>query len=123
LFSAWRAGGDDPLRICLDQGELHARIENHRGNATTEGVPIATGRWIHVAAVKVGERLILYVDGHPRAEAKAPAEVISAATDFGLGGNPHFTGDEYLSADLRDARLYGRALSAEEVRALSKAKQ
>ena len=40
---------------------------------------VEPGKWIHVAAVKRGARLALYVDGEEKASATTPAEVYSEA--------------------------------------------
>ncbi len=118
VFSAWCASMDDPLRLAVDHGKLFARIEAGRGYGT-EGVELEPGRWYHVAGVKQGDELVLYVDGKVRASARAPWLFWSGATDFALGGNPNYThGPEFLPARLADLRFYARGLSAEEVKAL-----
>ncbi len=120
IFSAWTAGMDDPLRLFVSGGKLSARIEAGR-SYDTEQVPIETGKWYHVAAVKDGTKLTLYVDGQARSTVAAPAHVVSAASDFALGGNPHYRGTpEFLQARLADLRFYARALSAEEIKGLAK---
>jgi hypothetical protein len=118
VFSAWAGGMDDPLRITIDGGRLFARLES--GNAySTDGVELERGRWTHVAAVKKGRRLVLYVDGKERASTEVPEQVRSRAENVALGANPNFGGDEYLHGSLADFRLYARALGAQEVRDLS----
>jgi hypothetical protein len=119
VFSAWAAGMDDPLRIVVDGGKLFARIEA-QGVFGTEGIPLERGKWIHVAAVKAGPKLTLWVDGEERASARVPEEVASQATNVALGGNPNFSGNEFLSARMADFVLHARALSPEEVRALAR---
>lgn len=121
IFSAWTAGVDDPLRLFVSRGTLAARIEAGRFY-DTEGVAIQTGKWYHVAAVKEGPKLTLYVDGQPRSTVAVPAVLVSAASDFGLGGNPHYQGGpEFLAARLADLRFCARALTAEEVTRLFQA--
>jgi hypothetical protein len=114
IFSAWSRPMDDPLRLCVQQGKLFARIEAGQGYSTG-GVIVEPGRWYHIAAVKRGERLLLYVDGQERASATVPLLVSSSANDFALGGNPHFTGNEFLAVQLADFAFFARALSAVEV--------
>jgi hypothetical protein len=121
VFSAWCAGMDDPLRLVVEEGKLFARIEAGAGYGT-EGVEIEAGRWYHVAGVKQGEDLVLFVDGEARSSARAPFWITTAATDFALGGNPNYTGaPEFLPARLADLRFYARGLSAEEVKGLYEA--
>jgi hypothetical protein len=45
-----------------------------------------------------------------------PVEVHSAATDFALGGNPHYTGkSEHLACRLAGLRFSVQALTAAEI--------
>jgi hypothetical protein len=39
-----------------------------------------------------------------------------------LGGNPHFSGNEFLAARFADFRFYAKALSPDEVKALAGAR-
>ncbi|MBI4604988.1 MAG: glycoside hydrolase family 127 protein [Planctomycetes bacterium] len=119
LFSAWAAGMDDPLRITVDGGKLSARIEAG-GGWSAGGAPLEAGKWVHVAAVKSGPKLTLYVDGEERGSAQVPEEVYSDAASVALGGNPNFGGNEFLPASIAGFALYARALSAEEVRGLAR---
>ncbi|MCX6909717.1 MAG: glycoside hydrolase family 127 protein [Verrucomicrobia bacterium] len=119
VFSAWCAFMDDPLRLTVDHGTLAARIEAGRSYSTA-GVPLAAGEWHHIAAVKAGTKLTLYVDGVARASAEAPAVVSTQSRAFALGGNPAYTGaPEFLAADFTDLLVRNRALSAAEVAALT----
>ncbi|MBN2476974.1 MAG: glycoside hydrolase family 127 protein [Pirellulales bacterium] len=114
VFSAWCAGMDDPLRLVVEGEELFARIE--AGSAYgTEGVKIAAGKWYHLAAVKHGTRLTLYVDGQARTSTTVPATVFSHAESLAVGGNPQYAGPEFLAARLSRFRFYARALSAQEI--------
>ena len=119
IFSAWAAGMDDPLRLVVDNGKLFARIEAGAGFGTT-GVPIDTG-WHHVAAVKRGATLTLFLDGQRAGSCAAPEFTTTSARDCALGGNPHFTGNEFLPATFADFSLWARALSSEELRQIATA--
>ena len=120
VFSAWCRGMDDPLRLVVIDGKLSARIEAGQGYATA-GVPVKTGQWRHVAAVKQTDNLTLVIDGQPWASARVPLTISSTAEEFALGGNPNYTGPEFLAARLADLRFYGRALSADELKQLCEA--
>jgi len=76
----------------------------------------------HVAAIKRGGTLTLYVDGREAARSTAfEAERFALDTDgpflIGRGMNDDFRGR------MSDVRLYGRALSEAEVRSLAKSEQ
>jgi hypothetical protein len=115
VFSAWDHVMDDPLRLCVAGGKLFARVEAGT-SYSTEGTAIEPARWYHLAAVKSGPQVVLYLDGKPVGRLAVPAEVHSAARDFALGGNPHYTGQsEHLACRVAKLAVYVRAMSAEEV--------
>jgi uncharacterized protein len=118
IFSAWAAGMDDPLRLVVQNGKLHARVEAG-GVFGTPGVPIEAGRWHRVCAVKRGENLALFLDGQPAGSCNVPRFTTTGAHDCALGGNPHFSGDESLAASFADLGFWERALSAEELQRLA----
>jgi DUF1680 family protein len=119
-FSAWCAGGDDPLRLVVEGAHLFARFEAGAGGGGTGGYPVAVGETVHVAAVKSGTRLTLYVDGEPAASAEVPSKIETKSRLAGIGGNPLYAGaPEFLAADFCEARIYGRALSEREVMGLA----
>lgn len=118
IFSAWAASMDDPLRLAVQNGKLFARIEAG-GVFGTPGVPIETGRWYRVCAVKRGENLALFLDGQPAGSCTVPRFTTTTARDCALGGNPHFGGDESLAATFADLGFWERALSAEELQRLA----
>lgn len=122
VLSAWDHVMDDPLRICLQDNKLYVRIE--AGSAySTAGVAFEPKRWRHVAVVKDGPRLTLYLDGQAVDSAQVPGDVHSAARDLALGGNPHYTAQsEHLACRVASLRIYCRALSAAEIQQLLKSK-
>jgi hypothetical protein len=121
VFSAWAGGMDDPLRLVVDGGKIYARVEAG-GGFSTAGAPIETGRWYSVAATKRGGTLTLFLDGRAVGSCAAPEFVTTQAQDCALGGNPHFSGNEFLPARFADFRFYARALSNEEIQALAAAR-
>jgi len=121
VFSAWAGGMDDPLRLVVQGGRLYARIEAGAAYGT-EGFPIEPDTWYHVAGVKQGRKLTLYVNGKAHSTAEVPLKVVSNADDFAIGGNPNYVGGpEFLLAKLADLKFYTRALSPNEVKQLHQA--
>jgi hypothetical protein len=121
VLSAWDHVVDDPLRICIAGGKLFARIEAG-GGYSTEGVPVEPGRWYHVAVVKSGSQVTLYVDGKRAGAMAVPVEIQSSARDFALGGNPHFTGlSEHLACRLARLTMHVRAMTPGEIAAIARA--
>jgi len=113
VVSAWAGPQDDPLRAVIENGRLFARLEA-AGGFSTEGVPVTAGKWHKLAVVKSGSSLLLYLDGKKRASCMVPEYIATRATDFALGGNPHFTGNEFLAADFAELAFYPFALQFHE---------
>jgi len=118
VFSAWSSSSDDPLRLVIEKEKLFARVEAGAG-FSTKGLPIELNRWRHLAAVKKADKLALFVDGELQETITVPASPATGATDAALGGNPHFTGPEYLNADFRDLEVRVKALTPAEIRVLA----
>ena len=118
LVSLWSGSMDDPLRLCVAGGKLFARIEAGQGYSTP-GVTLESGQWRHLVAVKTGADLRLYVDGVHRGSAAVPLYIHSQSTELGVGGNPRYSGDEFLAARFCDLRFYNRALSEPEIKELA----
>jgi len=115
VFSAWCAGMDDPLRVVIHGTELFARIEA-RAAYSTPGVPVENGKWVHVAAVKDGPKLFLYVNGELRGSVDVPEWCATGARDFAIGANPNYTGaNECFAGRLDDFGFHAQALTADEI--------
>lgn len=88
------------------------------GKSATCDRELAPG-WRHVAALKAGGVLKLYVDGQCVATSTSfkPADYdLSNAVPLRIGFGQH----DYFCGRMRDVRLYNRAISEEEIRALAK---
>jgi hypothetical protein len=119
VFSAWAASLDDPLRLTVDHGQLSARIETEGRAYATAGTALVLHQWHHVVAVKSGRKLTLYLDGIQRASADVPTVVTTISRFFALGGNPAYSGPEFLAADFADLLVRNRALSDTEATTVS----
>jgi len=118
LFSAWSRGMDDPLRVALVPEGLVARIEAG-GLYGTPPAPVPAGEWTHVAAVKRGTKLNLYVNGALAQSCNVPWQIYSSSEEVAIGGNPLYTGaSECFVGCIDDFALYARALTDGEVAGL-----
>lgn len=109
---------DDPLRLCVDGGRLFARIEAG-GGYSTPGFPLQPGRRYHVAVVKDAGELRLHVDGELVSSAVVPENLGSLSNALGLGGNPLYSGAEYLRMEAADFQFWSGALDSGEIAALA----
>ncbi|WP_084653104.1 metallophosphoesterase [Edaphosphingomonas haloaromaticamans] len=93
------------------------------GPVRADGMPLLkaeTGegykrRWHHVVGVRDGARWTLYVDGVVKGQAELPANAVS---DASLQLSGFFEAERFMRLDdlVRAAAIYGRALSAAEVK-------
>ncbi len=114
IFSGWCQGMDDPLRVTLRDNGVCAGIEAGQACATPV-VPLTNATWVHVAAVKAGPVLQLYVNGKEAATANVPERITTRSTLVGIGFNPKFSGGEYFKGRIDGAAFYASALSAERI--------
>jgi hypothetical protein len=90
------------------------------GEQKLSGSALATGTWKHVAVVLSTSSSALYLDG----AAVSGAGTVSlrpkdlGTIDYAFLGKSQFTSDPYFDGLLDEVRVYGRALSAAEVKAL-----
>lgn len=80
--------------------------------------PLPVGCWHHVVGTYDGQVMKLYVDGVLVASNQARSGMIPSGQDFWIGksqGNPQYTKGAHFQGMVDDVRLYGRALTAEEV--------
>ena len=115
VFSAWCQSGDDPLRVTLEGGRLFARIESPAGGATTQGVALRVGEWVHVAAVKKGGKLTLYVNGTEAQSTGCAGHLPTKSTQVGIGFNPVYSGGEHFRGAIDNFAFYARALNGHEI--------
>jgi len=98
----------------LPDGSVHSM---RTGSAAFSAQEMAPG-WRHLAAVRAHNRLRLYVDGRLAAES-APFEAsrynLDTDAPLRIGVGPH----DYFNGRMRDVRLYGRALAANEIAELA----
>lgn len=98
----------------LPSGRVHAYTV---GAMATWDKELPAG-WQHVAAVKTGRELALFVNGNPVGTAAGDMSDYDLTSDqplrIGLGANDYFAGS------IADVRWYNRALTADELREMSK---
>jgi hypothetical protein len=113
---AWAMAEHDGKVFCstLPSGKIFS-YESGKSVSMAESLE---GGWQHVAAVKTGSEMTLYVNGKQVAQKRIPAEMrfdLSAETPLKIG----FGANDYFKGKLRDVRLYKRALTSKEITLLA----
>jgi hypothetical protein len=113
------AAADPTVEVFVEAGTsaIGMRARTGPGAAdTTAVIPLVAGRWIHLACVKDGDSLVLYIDGASRLRHRLSAPVTGTDGPLVLGAPssslPGFTGR------IEDLRLYDTSLTASEVAAM-----
>jgi GH43 family beta-xylosidase len=112
---AMQTWSDGTLRFTANWGGPPGGVGGGSWNSTTT---LATNQWQHVAVTYDGIKVRFYINGV--LDENQPA----VSLRFGVVNEPLTIGadlpggDEYFQGIIRDARVYGRALSGEEIQAL-----
>jgi len=83
------------------------------------GATYADGRWHHLAAVKSGPALALYLDGQNVVTATASAD-FDGSLDIAIGRLGRTLAAAYFDGLIDEVALYERALTAEQIQALAR---
>ncbi|MFB0552996.1 MAG: LamG-like jellyroll fold domain-containing protein [Phycisphaerae bacterium] len=112
-FSCNTSGRDDVIKFCIQGNKAAFRIEGVFAPSTTV---VTDGQWHFLALVFDGITGHVYVDGVE--ENSHGAEVTFSDNDLWSIGQEWDSGGPgaHLAGTVDDARIYGRALTAEEVR-------
>ncbi len=80
---------------------------------------IAVGEWLNITAVQSGTTLTIYVNGEPATSGtvtNTPAQCIKEAINSYIGKSQW--NDRYLSGEIKDVRIYDKALSENQLYAM-----
>ena len=90
------------------------------GAVGTDG--IADGSFHHIAGVRVGTTLFLYVDGEMKATQTTPTLIDATSTNpLGIAGRERPDSDAYYTGIADEVALFDRALTAAEIRSVYEA--
>ena len=109
--------GKSDYQYALKQQNGGAQVYIYNGNRwiSAQGtVPNWQSNWHEVAGVYTTEELILYIDGKEVAREKCSEEIAESPYPVEIGRNSYHT-NRLAGALIGSARIYSRALSAEEI--------
>ncbi len=108
---------DNRIRIYLAPVEGDRTVDLNVAAATLD-VDTRDGQWHHLAAVRHGQTVRLYLDGRPAGAAPDTAGAFDLLGDLYHLGRDTRTGSTTFTGDLDHVRLWQRALSGEELAAV-----
>ncbi|MCA9415602.1 MAG: LamG domain-containing protein [Candidatus Omnitrophica bacterium] len=113
---AWTMAIHDGQLFCgtLPSGHVHSL---EVGQCVTYDHALPRG-WRHVAAVRNGKKVLLYIDGKPVAEKRSSVDSpkdLSNDSRLRIGFGPQ----DFFKGALREVRVYSRPLSESEIESLS----
>ncbi len=118
-----RGTSDDQRTFALwmkpDSDSIHCRIStlgNGNDGVEATNAKIALNAWTHVAYVKRGKMLKIFINGQPDSEAQLGGRVMSNCGPVYIGKDPWYAGP---ACAIDEYRIYLRALTDGEVRLLS----
>ena len=103
------------------EGKLRTDLgaSGRRGKPLTGTQEITGGAWHHVALVWNGSQRMLYVDGQIDAADDTTVTMEDVDTGLAIGASAGQTKDQYWQGHIDDVRLYGVALTPEQLQALA----
>jgi hypothetical protein len=106
--SAWR------LTRYQTQNKIQFALTGTSASPVTSVTTVDDGKWHHVVGVYNGSTMKLYVDGALDATLNSTGSISSSNDALEIGRNSQLAGSEWNGA-VYDARVYNRAITAEEV--------
>jgi GH43 family beta-xylosidase len=106
---------DGSLRLTANWGST---VGGAGGGSWNSNFKMATNVWYHVAITYDGVRILFYFNGQTDAYQPAVTFRFGVANESLILGADLPGGNEFFPGTIRDARVYGRALSSTEILAL-----
>src|SRR5438552_3016606 len=98
---------------------LHFYSDNQSPQDAVSAGTISDTNWHHVAATRSAETVTFYLDGAPAGTVTVTGDSADNPIPVRIGTDgPGYSGDSMFNGLIDDVRIYNRALSASEIRAL-----
>ncbi|UCC23035.1 MAG: GH32 C-terminal domain-containing protein, partial [Planctomycetota bacterium] len=104
--------------ILNQEGRWEAGSDEKKRTKPT-GAEVRTGKMEQIAIVYKGSEIRMYRDGELVTKYSAQnIDLLSSNENFVVFGRSHYGGDDFITAEIEDARIYSQALSARELNTL-----
>ena len=108
--------GNYPFSLRYNAGIFTFSGYNGSSSAGVNDIAVRPINWVHLAGTRGGGKMHLYVNGQLVGEAAESLGAISNSASVGIGADGG--GGGRMTGAIRDVRIYNRALSADEIRAI-----
>jgi hypothetical protein len=118
-FGIWLHEHSNKVYFCISTITTEYDEREGRSNWNQGGdskTPLVVNRWSHLAYVKFGRVLKLYINGQLDTEVELPTDVISNTDPLYIGKSPYF---DSFKGGLAELRLYGFALGSADIEQLA----
>jgi len=112
IMGNYGIGNSGGVEFYVYQGKLGIYINGYLSSVS--GIPL--NQWTHVAAVRSGGTVRLYINGVLDQSGQLPAS-ITAGRNFAIGNGPDYVSEKFVGR-IDEVRVFNSALSPEDIAAL-----
>jgi hypothetical protein len=119
ILEKWNGVAGTPIPYALRYVRSSGTVQAVRSNGSTSATLVSTtsirdNLWHHLAFVKSGTTLTLYIDGRPEASASDVSGSTANASNLFIAARGNLS--LYFGGDIDELRIWRRALSTQEIR-------
>jgi len=116
-YKGFQGGIDKGTGTCYILGNhgLDLRLgKSGTGTLLKSNSELAVNEWSHIAAIKDGKKMRIYINGVLDAEGETNETTVNNEEDLFIGKRPHF--DEGIEGIIDEVRIWRRVLSKDEIK-------
>lgn len=112
----WNSSGNDAVEFRVYNGKLEFGVNTSSFVAVTSSASVNTGNWTHVAVVKNGSSVTLYINGQPDGSSNSFTQNL-ATTGMRIGSLNYSAGSlvYYFQGGIDEVRIWHTARSQSEI--------
>jgi hypothetical protein len=120
IFDFGNGAPSDSVLVHLNGDNTYGLVIFFNGTSTSSSrawspVAVPNAVWVHMALVLSGDNMLIYQNGTLVSSATSftPPQYVDRTNAF--IGKSEWTGDPFLNGDIDDLKIFGRAITAQEV--------
>jgi len=122
LFCLYGNSYKELYRIAISSSKTHIRFNDSEGTSTwpTSDTDLSLGEWTHIVATNTGGDIVLYINGNEVARKANFKPILNNSGTLIIGADYDNSSDinQFFKGSMDEIRVYNKALSYEEVKAL-----